>query len=686
MKVIRTDSSSASRDTDTINEGQFTAWVPEQKWWAHRLEQLSLAIERPVNRLSQTTQLNPFYHTGTISLFLLTLVVSSGFFLFVFFQYGYDASYEAVVRLESQPIGRLTRAVHRYASGALLVTTLLHAIRMLFMERFRGPRWLAWMSGHVMVGLIWIAGVTGYWLLQDVRAQQLNRRFVDFVDRVTPWGDRLRIWLIHLEGEGSWLYLFFILVVHVMATLAIAGFFYLHVSRLKRAKLFPELHWLIGLGSVMLIGSILFPLGVLPQGSPSILPVTFRFDPIFLFFLPNQVGWLIWLALFLVGLGLTGLPWLSRPRKPLPKVSVIESRCTGCTRCANDCPYGALQMIDLEAGAAHPYLAIADPTLCVSCGICVGSCLDDAITLGDADPADLRQLVKDRIAHATQRAEAGGDPDIELVFTCGRFANQGAAPYLNWQVEQVEATHQLLEVVPVPCAGSISPDLLIYALDHGAAEVRLVGCPPDDCTNREGNLIEEQRLTRERPPKLKRAYANVPISAVWTSPDRFDDALQEDVYAKESNWLESRRLFEQLSWRNFLPAFSLFAIVMLIQIGLSAVPMRATAAGMVQVEIVLPDIGPVYPAGGPEDLYRLMLEIDGEISEIYQFNGAQFYDDRPAPFYHTVDITPGRHVLHLYLLREGEERPHTVAKAWVDTESYQVMRLFDQRSRPLHGH
>ena len=652
------------------------------------LSSWSLTLERPVNRLSQTTQLNPFYHTGPISLFLLALVVGSGFFLFVFFQYGYDASYEAVVRLESQPIGRLTRAVHRYASGALLVTTLLHAIRMLFMERFRGPRWLAWISGHVMVGLIWVAGVTGYWLLQDVRAQQLNRRFVAFVDRVTPWGDQLQVWLISLEGEGSWLYLFLILVAHVVATLGIAGFFYLHISRLKRVKLFPELHWLIGLGSVMLVGSILFPLGVLPQGSPSMLPVAFRFDPIFLFFLPNQIGWLIWLALFLVGLGLTALPWLSRPRKKLPKVSVIESRCTGCTRCANDCPYGALQMIDLdqEGGANHPYLAVADPTLCVSCGICIGSCLDDAITLGEADPADLRQLVRERIDQATERVPAESDPDIELVFTCGRFANQGAAPYLNWQVEQAEGTHQLLEVIPVPCAGSVSPDLLIYALDQGAAEVRMIGCSPDDCTNREGNLIEEQRLTRERPPKLKRAYANVPISAIWTSPDRFDEALKEDVTAKESNWLESRRLFEQLSWKNFLPAFSLFAIVMLIQIGLSAVPMRATAVETVQIEIVLPALASVYPAGEPEELYQLMLDIDGEVTEIDRFAGVRFMDGRPEPFYHAVEITPGRHVLHLYLLREGAGDLHTVSRAWIDAESYRVIRLVDQRSGPLRGH
>ena len=104
----------------------------------------ALAGERLVNRLTGT-QFNPLYYTGTIAFLLLLLVGLTGLYLFFFFQYGYDASYNAVARMESQFIARTVRAIHRYASGAVVIVTLLHAYRMLFLEKFRGPRWLAWL-------------------------------------------------------------------------------------------------------------------------------------------------------------------------------------------------------------------------------------------------------------------------------------------------------------------------------------------------------------------------------------------------------------------------------------------------------------------------------------------------------------------------------------------------------------
>ena len=101
---------------------------------------------------------------------LLLIVGLTGLYLFFFFQYGYEASYNAVARMESQFIARTIRAVHRYASGAVVIVTLLHAYRMLFLEKFRGPRWLAWLTGVVLTAVLWFAGVTGYWLIWDERA------------------------------------------------------------------------------------------------------------------------------------------------------------------------------------------------------------------------------------------------------------------------------------------------------------------------------------------------------------------------------------------------------------------------------------------------------------------------------------------------------------------------------------
>lgn len=200
------------------------------------------------------------------------------------FQYGYDLSYNAVARIEGQFIGRTIRAAHRYASGALVITTLLHAYRTLFMERFRGPRWLAWVTGIVMTVFLWVAGVTGYWLIWDERAQAISDGFVGFLQRFTSWGPVLFIRLIQAElAQNTWWIIGLVMAVHLLLFIVTAVFFWLHIKRLSRARWLPDSQWTVGLGVVLLLGAIIFPLGMLPQANTAQLPGSLTIDPIFCF-------------------------------------------------------------------------------------------------------------------------------------------------------------------------------------------------------------------------------------------------------------------------------------------------------------------------------------------------------------------------------------------------------------------
>ena len=237
-------------------------WIPIRAKWAIFLERVALAVERPANRLiGSTAQLNPFYHTGTIATLLLIIVALTGFFLFLFFQYGFDASYNAVLtRIETPFIARTVRAVHRYASGALVITTLLHAYRTLFMERFRGPRWLAWITGMIMTSLLWFAGVTGYWLIWDARAQLINDAFVDFLHTVTPWAAPYMVMISQAASSGdSWSIFFVVFAIHLLLFLIAAGFYWLHIKRLSRPKWLPPAFWVVGVGIVVLLVSLILP-------------------------------------------------------------------------------------------------------------------------------------------------------------------------------------------------------------------------------------------------------------------------------------------------------------------------------------------------------------------------------------------------------------------------------------------
>ncbi|MCA9922058.1 MAG: hydrogenase iron-sulfur subunit [Anaerolineales bacterium] len=662
------------------------SWVHIRGRWAHTLERVALFVERPFARITGTTQLNPFYHTGMIASFLAIVVGLTGFYIFLFFQYGIDASYDSVMtRIEGPFIARVMRAVHRYASGALVVTTLLHAYRTLFMERFRGQRWLAWITGIVLTIVVWLAGVTGYWLIADQRAQLINDGFISFLNTFSNLGDQYVAVLTRAELSGeSWPLLLLLLIVHVVLYLIIIGFFVLHILRLKRAQFLPELHWTLGIGAVLLLVSALFPLGMLPKATPNQIPASVTIDPLFLFYLPtngNVLAYILWGGLFVVTAVAVALPWLpyrckkvvsaskngtpvSLPLAP-PKVKIINDQCTGCTKCALDCPYGALEMVERQDGKRHKYIAIADPGLCVSCGICIGSCDDMAITLGDTPPELMWVAVSTRLALAKAKVPDG---NVKVVFTCERHAAHGAKPYL--ENNQALAVEQGVEIITLPCVGTALPNLMTRALDAGAGEVQVIGCPPFDCTNREGNYWTERRLVRKRVPRLKRAYANAPITAVWLPPDQFADGLQskptmtipEGGDTPEPNYLASRRMFPALEWRNFVAAFLLLAVVMIVQIVLTDLPFKPAAAQLSHVRVLLEDPAVPFNRTGrfnvPDSAFELRLIVDGEPILTKQYTAEQlFFMEEPVPFY--ADLPVSSELQHVELLLIGIENKAT---------------------------
>ena len=72
-----------------------------------------LAVEKPIARVVRDPQFNPLYHTGTITLFALLIILVTGIYLTMFFPFGFEDSYQAVARMAANLVGRLLRALHR---------------------------------------------------------------------------------------------------------------------------------------------------------------------------------------------------------------------------------------------------------------------------------------------------------------------------------------------------------------------------------------------------------------------------------------------------------------------------------------------------------------------------------------------------------------------------------------------
>lgn len=600
------------------------------------LERATLGLERGVAKLVRQTEFNPVYHAGTITIYLLALVFASGLYLTMFFQFGFEASYDAVQAIENNLVGRFMRAVHRYASIACVVTAAIHGWRTFVMRRFSGPRRMPWATGVAMVAVLWVVGVTGYWLIWDERAQVLNDALVRAVGGTTAGLDFVIDFVLTDAAGSGWTFLLIVITVHVGLSLAVAGLLWYHLRRLSRRHWMPPPIWLWIVGGTIVVLSIAVPVGMLPPVDRHLVPGTVPLDPFFLFLLPGTLSWppaLLWPAATGLLALVVFIPWVLRVRT-LDPIVVIDERCIGCGYCVADCPYRALEMVPRDNGL-HRQLAVVDPSLCVSCGVCVGSCPTRALGLGSRPPEPLWDAA----------ARTSGRP---VVFVCERHALQGASAAARTGGDDAD-------VIPVPCVGMVHPDLAVHALDAGASEVRIVGCPADDCANLEGNVWLEERLQRRRRPQLKRRHADAAITTAWLPPDATHAALGSPPPGGGAP-ASIREMAAGRHWRRLIPAGMVVLTFGVATVLLTMIPFDPGGNDEARIEIALDhrDGSPLtldpdqdLPADGRPA--RLLLDVDGAIvlDRRYPLVDADAPDVSLG--YERVEITPGRHSITLTL-------------------------------------
>ncbi len=483
-----------------------------QRRLLRRLEALWVLLERGVNRVTGVSY-NPLYHLGTLTIALLIILGVTGTYLTIFYRPGADRAYETVAGISATWWGLMIRSVHRYAADALMVVIFLHALKMFLSDRFWGARWLAWVSGWVLLAVIWSIGVMGYWLVWDERAQWLTEYMIDVLRGPTA--------MAFLSQElASRVFAFFVIVLflHIFLSVIIAAGVLIHELRLSRARYWPP-RWLIVQATLVLIVlAALWPVSSGVRADLNRLVGIIQVNVWYLGFLPLATWWggRFWLLATVVLLAVMALPWLLRGRQSGP-AQVTDELCTGCTLCFQECPYEAIQMVPAPGQTPTGELAVVRANLCTGCGICVGTCAVTGIGLVELPTAQVRAELQQCLADARARGESP-----VVVYTCQRHAvlgglmstaqepvlrpeaevpialpGAGAAPVtcVHWGGGNPHPPVPVL-ISQFPCTGMLNPAWVKEDLDGGARAVVILSCPADDCGFREGPRWIFHRLRR----------------------------------------------------------------------------------------------------------------------------------------------------------------------------------------------
>jgi ferredoxin len=456
-----------------------------------RLERPALrlltAADAACNRL-YGSRYNPLYQSGTIVVALLGVLIATGLWLIFFYRVG--APYSSVAGLTSDVwFGRWIRSVHRYASDAAVVFTLVHLWRMYAQGRSWGPRALAWTSGVVALGLLFVCGLTGYVMVWDSFGQLVAQEGARMLDTLPILSEPIgRAFTGEQELAGA--FFFVNLFAHIAIPLGLGLALWLHVSRVARPTLLPprRLTWV--LVGALVVAALLRPAALGSAATPFHLPESVRVDWLYAFWVPLVRATspaMAFLALTLAVLLLLSVPLFTKRRAaaaPPPSV-VDEDICTGCRQCSLDCPYEAITMIDRPGGGRSAMMARVDPTLCVSCGICSGSCAPMGVgppgRTGRDQLADIRPFI------------AGLDAGRTVVVCCDR----GARGWRESLEEEGAVVHE------VDCAGNLHTSVIELLVRGGAAGVLVIACPPRDCWNREGARWLSERVYDDREAELQ---------------------------------------------------------------------------------------------------------------------------------------------------------------------------------------
>ena len=398
-------------------------------------------------------RLNPLYHLGAISFFLFWVVGATGLVLYAFFDTSVEGAYRSVQAITHGVfgLGGVVRTVHRHASDAMLLTMLIHLLRYFAFDRLRGFRWFSWVTGVVLLWLVYIAGANGYMLPWDRLAQFVTQASFEWLDWLPGFGGTLIRNFILPEHVSDRLFSLLVFI-HIGVPLVTLLLMWVHVQRVPKATTQPPRPIALALLATLLVLALVAPVASQGPADLHTVPAVLRPDWLVLIIFPLLYLWPLGPMWGLVA-GATALllllPWL--PPRRGARASIPLTLHPGPVRVEARAGETLLEA-GLRAGVALPYDCRAG-----GCGVCVCTVLQGRVDLGPFQPAALTEAMRARGQALMCCAVALEDVELEVEGVPSLGSGAAAAAPRRWQA-RVRAMERL------------SPDLMRLHLELPAGE------------------------------------------------------------------------------------------------------------------------------------------------------------------------------------------------------------------------
>ena len=317
---------------------------------------------------------NPMNHLGSLTIFFGWIVLISGLWLLIFFRTSISGAFESLEYLthEQWYLGGIMRSLHRYASDAMIITIALHIVREFSRNTYRLTRWFSWVAGIPLVWMVFVLGISGYWLVWDELAQYVAITSSELLDAIPIFTSKMAANFLQDSALSNRFFTLMAFLHLIGLPIFLVFGIWLHVFRLTSPRINPPKQLMAGSLLAMLVLSLVFPAVSQDQANLALAPQTIELDWFYLHIYPLVKIWSPgWVWVFLVGIStlIMFAPWL--PPGKAQKAAIVDlDNCNGCQRCADDCPYGAIQVVPRSDGKRYEHEVVVDPGLCTSCGIC----------------------------------------------------------------------------------------------------------------------------------------------------------------------------------------------------------------------------------------------------------------------------------------------------------------------------